>query len=113
MYDRKERELFVLLYETASSAGIDVIEDKLNRKGGVCRLDGRVHVIFDEQAPYREKNRLILEGIGKSDPHMTYLPPKVRVMLGRQDASGESEDKDKDSDFFKSDPRRAVGEESG
>jgi hypothetical protein len=87
MYDRKERELFVLLYETASSAGIEVIEDRINRKGGVCRVEGRVHVIFDEQAPYREKNRLILEAIGKADSDTTYLPPKVRVMLDRQDAS--------------------------
>jgi hypothetical protein len=84
MYDRKERELFVLLYETASSAGIEVIEDRINRKGGVCRVEGRVHVIFDEQAPYREKNRLILDAIGKTDPDMTYLPPKVRNMLVEQ-----------------------------
>jgi hypothetical protein len=89
MYDRKERDLFVLLYETACGAGIEVIEDRINRKGGVCRVDGRVHVIFDEQAPYREKNRLILEAIGKTDSDATYLPPKVRVMLGRPDASGE------------------------
>ena len=85
MYDRKERDLFVLLYETASSAGIEVIEDRLNRKGGVCRLDGRVHVIFDEQAPYREKNRLILDAIGKTDLDATYLPPKVRLILDRQE----------------------------
>jgi hypothetical protein len=88
MYDRKERELFVLLYETASSAGIEVIEDKLNRKGGVCRVDGRVHVIFDEQAPYKEKNRLILNAIGKTDLDATYLPPKVRVILDRQGVPG-------------------------
>jgi hypothetical protein len=89
MYDRKERELFVLLYETASSAGIEVIEDRINRKGGVCRVEGRVHVIFDEQAPYREKNRLILDAIGKTDPDMTYLPPKVRNMLVGQNNSME------------------------
>ena len=97
MYDRRDRELFVLLYETASSVGIEVIEDRINRKGGVCRVDGRVHVIFDEQAPYREKNRLILEAIGKTDSDATYLPPKVRVMLGRQDTSVASEARIQDS----------------
>jgi hypothetical protein len=85
MYDRKERELFVLLYETAYSAGIEVIEDRINRRGGVCRVEGRVHVIFDEKAPYREKNRLILDAIGKTDLDATYLPPKVRGMLARRD----------------------------
>jgi hypothetical protein len=85
MYDRKERELFVLLYETASAAGIEVIEDRINRKGGVCRVEGRVHVIFDEHAPYREKNRLILDAIGKTDLDTTYLPPKVRGMIWKKD----------------------------
>lgn len=81
MDDRRNRELFALLYETASTAGIEVIEDRLNRRGGVCRVDGRVHVIFDEQAPWREKNRLIIEGIGKIDLDAAYLPPKVRNIM--------------------------------
>lgn len=87
MYNRKDRDLFVLLYETASSAGIEVIEDRINRKGGVCRVEGRVHVIFDEQAPYREKNRLILDAIEKTNPDETYLPPRVRSLLSSQNAS--------------------------
>jgi len=81
MDDRKDKELFAILYETASAAGIEVIEDSLNRRGGVCRLEGRIHVIFDEHAPFREKNRLILEAIRKINPDSTYLPPKVREML--------------------------------
>ncbi|HOS97517.1 MAG TPA: hypothetical protein PLR71_14280 [Deltaproteobacteria bacterium] len=84
MNDRKARELFVLLYETAGSAGIEVIEDRLNRRGGVCRVDGRVHVIYDEQAPYREKNRLILEAITRTDCDAAYLPPKVRNLIAGQ-----------------------------
>jgi len=81
MEERKDRELFAILYETATSAGIEVIEDSLNRRGGVCRLDGRIHVIFDEHAPYHEKNRLILDAIGKTDVDKTYLPPKVRHLI--------------------------------
>lgn len=89
MDDRRNRELFALLYETASSAGIEVIEDRLNRRGGVCRVDGRVHVIFDEQAPWREKNRLIIEGIGRIDLDAAYLPPKVRGLI---DERGKGQD---------------------
>ena len=92
MDDRKNRELFALLYETASSAGIEVIEDRLNRRGGVCRVDGCVHVIYDEQAPWREKNRLIIEGMTKIDLDAAYLPPRVRVLVGgRPDAGCSSE----------------------
>ncbi|HPI93638.1 MAG TPA: hypothetical protein PLT09_14590 [Deltaproteobacteria bacterium] len=93
MDDRRNRELFALLYETASTAGIEVIEDRLNRRGGVCRVDGRVHVIFDEQAPWREKNRLIIEGIGKMDLDAAYLPPKVRNILDeRQEMMAQAEE---------------------
>lgn len=82
--ERRDRELFALLYETASSVGIEVIEDRLNRRGGVCRVDGRVHVIFDEHAPWREKNRLIMEGIGRIDLDAAYLPPRVRRLIGER-----------------------------
>lgn len=90
MDDRRNRELFALLYEAASSAGIEVIEDRLNRRGGVCRVDGRIHVIFDEQAPWREKNRLIIEGIGKIDLDAAYLPPRVRRLLGEHRTMSDS-----------------------
>jgi hypothetical protein len=83
MNDRKDKELFAILYETAGSAGIEVIEDRLNRRGGVCSLEGQIHVIFDEKAPVREKNRLILEAISKTDVDLHYMPPKVREMLGK------------------------------
>jgi hypothetical protein len=87
MNDRKDKELFAILYETAGAAGIEVIEDKLNRRGGICSVDGRIHVIFDEKAPVREKNRLILDAIARTDIDSLYMPPKVREMLGRQDQS--------------------------
>ena len=86
MNDRKDKELFAILYETAGSAGIEVIEDKLNRRGGVCSLEGRIHVIFDEHAPVREKNRLILEAISRTDVDSLYVPPRVREMIGRQES---------------------------
>lgn len=85
MNDRKDKELFAILYETAGTAGIEVIEDKLNRRGGVCSVDGRIHVIFDEKAPVREKNRLILDAISRTDVDSLYMPPKVREMLGKQE----------------------------
>jgi hypothetical protein len=81
MNDRKDKELFAILYETASSAGIEVIEDRLNRRGGVCSLEGRIHVIFDKHAPVQEKNRLILEAISWTDIDSLYVPPKVRELL--------------------------------
>jgi hypothetical protein len=79
--ERRGRELFAVLYEAAFAAGVEVIQDRLNRSGGVCRVNGRVHVIFDERAPYREKNRLIVEGMAMIDHDAAYLPPRVRELL--------------------------------
>jgi hypothetical protein len=79
--ERHQRELFKLLYETALHAGIDIVEDKINRKGGVCRFDDRVMVIYDTHAPYGERNRLILRGFCLINLDEVYIPPKVRELL--------------------------------
>ncbi|HQP30917.1 MAG TPA: hypothetical protein PLB81_06285 [Deltaproteobacteria bacterium] len=79
--ERHQREIFKLLHETALNAGIVIIEDKINRRGGVCRLDEKVMVIYDVHAPARERNRLILSGLKLVDLERIYVPPKVREML--------------------------------
>ena len=78
---RQNKELFSLLYETASNAGIEIIEDKINRKGGICRIEHRLVVIYDANAPLHERNRLILDAISQMNPDQVYLPPKVRQIL--------------------------------
>lgn len=79
------KELFALLYETARNAGIEIIEDKINRKGGVCRYKERLLVVYDAQAPLPERNRLILDAISKVNPDYIYLPPKVRTLLEKKE----------------------------
>ena len=85
IFDKKKRkqqkELFSLLYETACNAGIEIIEDKINRKGGICRLNSRLVVVYDANAPVHERNRLILEAISQMNPDYVYLPPKVRQIM--------------------------------
>jgi hypothetical protein len=78
---KKLKELYHLLYETASNAGIEIIEDKINRKGGICRLDQRLVVVYDANAPLQERNRLILDAISQMNPDYIYLPPKIRQIL--------------------------------
>lgn len=75
------KELFELLYETAVNAGIEVIEDRINRKGGVCRLQEKLVVVYDAHASMNERNRLILDAISQMNLDYIYLPPKVRALL--------------------------------
>ncbi len=78
------KELFGLLYETARNAGIEIIEDKINRKGGVCRHKERFLVVYDAHATLPERNRLILEAISLVNPDYIYLPPRVRMLLDKK-----------------------------
>ncbi len=75
------KELFELLYETASNAGIEVIEDRINRKGGVCRLQEKLVVVYDANSSLAERSRLILEAIAQMNLDYIYLPPKVRALV--------------------------------
>jgi hypothetical protein len=92
--ERHQRELFKLIHETALTAGLVIIEDKINRRGGVCRLDEKVMVIYDVHAPARERNRLILNGLKLLDLEHIYVPPKIRELLTDKNAS---DIKDQDS----------------
>ena len=75
------KELFELLYETAVNAGIEVIEDRINRKGGVCRLKEKIMVVYDAHASLNERNRLILDAISQMNLDYIYLPPRVRELV--------------------------------
>ncbi len=83
---RNHKELFGLLYETAVNAGIEIVEDRINRKGGVCRLQEKLMVVYDAQAPFHERNRLILEAISQVNRDYLYLPPRVRMLLEEDEA---------------------------
>jgi hypothetical protein len=76
-----QKETFAILYETARNAGIEIIEDRINRKGGVCRLKDRLIVLYDAHATLPERNRLILDAISQVNRDYIYMPPLVRKLL--------------------------------
>ncbi|MDT8272884.1 MAG: hypothetical protein RRA35_06800 [Desulfomonilia bacterium] len=89
---RKHRELFSLLVESATSLGIEIIEDTINRRGGICRLEDRLLVIYDANTSYQERNRLILKALSRIDLDSVYLPPKIRQLIAEhRDISGHHE----------------------
>jgi hypothetical protein len=75
------KETFAILYETARNAGIEIIEDRINRKGGVCRHKDKVIVLYDAHATLPERNRLILDAISQVNRDYIYMPPLVRKLL--------------------------------
>ncbi|HEY9162445.1 MAG TPA: hypothetical protein VIS94_15310 [Desulfomonilia bacterium] len=57
------KELNKKLLDEAQTAGLFIIEDKINRRGGVCRLDDKIIVIYDKNTVWQERNRLIIEAL--------------------------------------------------
>jgi len=82
--DKDQRQLYKLLMNTANNIGVEIVEDKLNRKGGVCKFDGRTFVIYDVHSPVEERNSLILKAIATLDLDSFYLPPRIRDIIIKQ-----------------------------
>jgi hypothetical protein len=61
--EKYHRDLNKKLLEEARSAGLSIIEDRTNRRGGVCRLDEKIIVIYDRNTIWQERNRLIAEAL--------------------------------------------------
>lgn len=57
------KDLNKKLLDEAQSAGLFIIEDRINRRGGVCRLDDKIIVIYDKNTVWQERNRLITEAL--------------------------------------------------
>jgi hypothetical protein len=57
------RDMNKRLLDEAQTAGLSIIEDKINRRGGVCRLDEKIIVIYDRNTSWQERNRLIVEAL--------------------------------------------------
>ncbi len=74
-------QLHRLLVDTARGIGIEIVEDRLNRRGGTCMLDGKTYVIYDVHAPITERNQLLVKAISSLDLKDLYLPPRVRDII--------------------------------
>lgn len=75
-----DQELNRLLVETAQSLGIEIVEDRINRRGGICRLEGRLLVVYDVNAGPAQRNRLLLDALRQLGPEV-FLPPRLRELL--------------------------------
>jgi hypothetical protein len=61
--ERYYREKNRKLVEEALKAGLSIIEDRINRRGGGCRLDGKIIIVYDRNTSWHERNRLIIEAL--------------------------------------------------
>ena len=73
MYNEKfYRDLNRKLLDEAKTAGLFIIEDKTNRRGGVCRLDEKIIVLYDRNTVWQERNRLIVEALELANRTLLY-----------------------------------------
>jgi hypothetical protein len=78
---KKYKDLFHELSEGIQHLGIELVEDKTNRKGGVCKLDDKIMVIYDKHSTWQDRVDLILDALKWINADAATLPPKIRELL--------------------------------
>lgn len=75
----------ILLEELADRLGIPIrhetIRDELTGPGGLCRIEGKYHLIIDSKATVEEKIQIMTEALRHFDLSTIYVKPALRELL--------------------------------
>lgn len=75
----------ILLEELADRLGIPIrhetIRDELTGSGGLCRIEGKYHLIIDSKATVEEKIQIMTEALRHFDLSTIYVKPALRELL--------------------------------
>jgi len=76
----KKEEIIVELVRIAERLGIKIIEDKLLRKGGHCRVFTIKYIIMDKRISTNDKIELLVSALKSQNLDDIYLTPKIREL---------------------------------
>ena len=76
----KKREILAELTQIACKIGIKIIEDKLLKKGGYCRVFKDKYVIMDKRISEEDKLNILVQALKRNDLDNVYLTPKIREL---------------------------------
>ena len=74
----KRREILAELTQVACKIGIKIIEDKLLKKGGYCRVFKDKYIIMDKRISEEDKLDILIKALKRNDLDNVYLAPKIR-----------------------------------
>jgi hypothetical protein len=76
----KRREILAELTQVACKIGIKIIEDKLLKKGGYCRVFKDKYIIMDKRISEEDKLDILIKALKRNDLENVYLAPKIREL---------------------------------
>lgn len=76
----KKREILAELTQVACKIGIKIIEDKLLKKGGYCRVFKDKYIIMDKRISEQDKLDILIKALKRNDLDNVYLAPKIREL---------------------------------
>jgi hypothetical protein len=80
----KKEEIIAELFGLADRLGIKVIEDKLLKKGGYCRVFELKYLILDKRISIEDKIELLISALKRHNLNDIYLTPKVRELCSEE-----------------------------
>ena len=82
------REILAELEKLASRLGVAVrfepFDARNGGKGGLCRLQGKPHIVIDDKLALLDKIGVLSEALASFDLEAIYLPPVLRARLERR-----------------------------
>jgi hypothetical protein len=81
----KKREILAELTQIACKIGIKIIEDKLLKKGGYCRVFKNKYIIMDKRISEEDKLKILIKALRKNDLENIYLTPKIRELCSEKE----------------------------
>jgi hypothetical protein len=76
----KKREILAELTQVACKIGIKIIEDKLLKKGGYCRVFKDKYIIMDKRISEADKLDILIKALKRNDLDNIYLAPRIREL---------------------------------
>lgn len=76
----KKREILAELTRVACRIGIKIIEDKLLKKGGYCRVFKNKYIIMDKRISEEDKMQILIRALKRNNLENVYLTPKIREL---------------------------------
>lgn len=80
----KKEEIIAELIRIAGRLDIKIIEDRLLRKGGYCRVLTNKYLVMDKKISDNDKIELLTNALKRNNLDDIYITPKIRELCNEK-----------------------------
>ncbi|MEA1912322.1 MAG: hypothetical protein U9N06_00595 [candidate division WOR-3 bacterium] len=81
----KRKEIISELIRIAERLEIKIIEDRLLKKGGYCRVFMNKYLIMDKKILEKDKMDLLIEALKRNNLDEIYITPRIRELCNEEE----------------------------